>query len=305
MPRHALAPVLLAAALAAPPAPRLARHTLVVDGRTREYYVHRPARLRAPAPTLLVLHGGGGGARQIAAQAGFDAIAEREGVVVVYPDGVDRGWNDGRPTRLAQSTGEQVDDVAFVRALLDTLTARGVADRRRVAVTGVSNGGMMTLRLACELSDRVAAAVPIVASMPVVLPCRPSRSVPLLMMNGTADPLVRFGGGAVGRGSAAGGTRPVMETVALWRDANGCPAAPATSRLPDRAPDDGVRTEVLTYAPCRGGAEVVLYRMEGAGHGLPGHPPAGRGRGARAGLHVTTDFDGSEAAWAFARRFTR
>lgn len=273
----------------------------------RVYFVHRPAAAGAGAPLLFVLHGGEGTAPRRAFQTGFNAIADREGFVVVYPQGVDYGWQDGRPADVRKGRTEQgaaVDDVAFFRAMIDDFTRRGEADPKRIYVVGGSNGGMMTQRLACEAADLIAAVVAVVASLPAQIApaCRPGRPLPILMMNGTADPLMPFAGGQVA--GNRGAVMPVMETVEFWRRSNGCSDAPERSDMPDRDPADGIKTEIFAWRSCRSGSEVVFFRMNGAGHGLPGRSRNKAAMSEELGGRSSNDFDSSEEAWTFVRRFS-
>jgi len=282
----------------------LQKMTINVDGRERVYFVHKPAGLKTPAPVLFELHGGRGTAPRRAAQTGFNEIADRDRFIAIYPQGFNYRWNDGR-----QGSGSQpgeVDDVAFFRAVFARLIADRDGDPKRFYVVGGSNGGMMTQRLACELTDKIAAATAIVSSMPepIAPVCKPSRPIPFMMMNGTADPLVLFGGGVVAKQPQNGRTIPVMQTVEFWRASNGCPAEPRRSQVPDRDPADGMRTDTFIWGPCKGGSELTFFRMNGAGHGLPGRSKVKSGEAEREGGKSSNDFDSSEEAWAFMRRFT-
>jgi polyhydroxybutyrate depolymerase len=191
--------------------------------------------------------------------------------------------------------------------MFDALAAGGLGDRSRIYVVGGSNGGMMAHRLACEMAGRIAAMTVMVASMPVPLAprCRPGRPMPMLMMNGTEDPLMPFAGGVVARAEENGRVVPAMDTVAFWRTHNACPEDATRSEVPDRDPADGMRTDVLSWSPCRDGTEVVFHRMNGAGHGLPGRSRTKSELAERLGGRSTNDFDSSEEAWAFVSRFVR
>jgi polyhydroxybutyrate depolymerase len=276
-------------------------------GRDRVYFVHKPGGLGSAAPLLFVLHGGNGTAPRRALQTGFNDIADRDRFIVVYPQGEDYGWNDGRANDASpgHADGEAtVDDVAFFRSMIDDFINRREADPKRVYVIGGSNGGMMTQRLACDATDKIAAAAAIVASIPVAIAssCRPSRPIPILMMNGTADPLMPFEGGQVAgnRGSVI----PVIEAVDFWRRINGCSDTPESSEMPDRDPADGIRTDVRAWQRCSEGSEVVFFRMNGAGHGLPGRSQNKAAVAEQLGGKSSNDFDSSEEAWKFVRRFS-
>ncbi len=177
---------------------RVTNGWLTHDGRERTYALYTPPQPSASMPLLIALHGGGGrGSGMIhITYGGFNRLAERETFVVVYPDGVDKRWNDGRGLTEWRAHRERVDDVGFIAALIDQISAEQPIDRRRVYVTGISNGGMMSYRLACELGDRIAAIAPVVAALPAHLSgCVPPHAMPIILMNGTDDPLIPYQGG--------------------------------------------------------------------------------------------------------------
>lgn len=287
----------------------LIQRSLQSGGRERTYFIHFPAGDAAARPVVIALHGGNGTAPRRARQMGFNAIGEREGFIAVYPQGVNYGWNDGRGTPEMLKRQESVDDVAFFRALIGELKSLPQVDPRRIYLVGGSNGGMMIQRLACEAPQLIAASVTMVASLPEPLrdTCRPDVPMPILMMNGTADPLVPYGGGAVGgaRGMDQGRVIPAEETLALWVRNNGCSDPPELGSLPDQDPADGMTTETRTWTKCRDGAQVVFFRMNGAGHGLPGRSRTKAALAEELGGRSTNDFDSSEAAWDFLKRFRR
>lgn len=288
----------------------LEKRTLTVGQVTRAYFVHTPQRARGQrVPVLFVLHGGNGTAPRRSAQTGFNPIADRENFVVVYPQGINKSWNDGRATAFLLQRGENADDVAFFRAMIDALVADGSADAARVYVDGGSNGGMMVYRLACEMSERIAGGVAAVASLPVPYApqCKPKQPVSLLIMAGTADPLMPFVGGRVSPMSKTdnGLVIPMMDTVAFWRKTNGCGDPPKTSTLPDLDPADGMTTDVTYWPRCDGGAQLKFYKMNGSGHGAPRRPVSSTGGAERAGGPITDDFDSSEEAWSFLKQFHR
>ncbi len=256
---------------------------------------------RVPAPLVIVLHGGGGTGAGMIKLTGFNAVADREGFVVVYPDGVERHWNDGRGVEWYRAHTQEIDDVGFISALIDELSRKLNIDASRVYATGISNGGMMSYRLGCELSDRIAAIAAVTASLAVdmVKEWSPSRPVPVLIIAGTADPLVPWGGGEIRFGGRTFGTVvSVPDTVKFWVEKNGCMTTPVVRRLPDSDPDDGTSVRREAYSRCRGGAEVVLYVVEGGGHTWPGGlqylPERTIGKTSR-------EFNASEVIWQFFR----
>jgi polyhydroxybutyrate depolymerase len=277
--------------------------TITVDGRERTYHLYRPAgKPQGPYPVVLALHGGGGqglGMRRV----GFEPVADRHGFALVYPDGHNRGWNDGRLGSRIVQRGEGVDDVAFFRVLIDRLVAERFADPARVYSTGPSNGGIMTFRLACDLADRIAAAAPVIANMAQdrMELCKPARPVPMLIINGTKDPLVPWEGGPIAGNPTGGIVVSVDRTIELWKRLSGCSGKPPRERpLPDKDPNDGTRTTELVWQGCR--AELRLYRVEEGGHHWHGAAaPVSDERIKRSGK-VSMDFSGAEVVWDFFSR---
>lgn len=264
--------------------------SIVVDGRTRTFRVHVPPGATGPLPVVLVFHGGGGSGEQIELRsAELDPIADREGFVAVYPDGVGllKTWNGG--LCCGKAVEDDVDDVAFVSALLDTLEGSMCLDARRVFATGMSNGAIFSHRLACELSERIAAIAPVAGTIGVPT-CAPRRAVPVLEIHGTRDGHVPWAGGA-GCGPTDVSFTSVPDTVEGWRVRNGCAA---TTRVTFEQGDG----RCATYDDC--GASVVLCTIEGGGHSWPGGAPKGSGViDCPADGPQSTTFIASEAAWAF------
>ncbi len=261
-----LAPVLLTVTLAlANPFPAQAEtRNLVHAGETRSYIVEFPAA-HGPAPAVIVLHGGGGTGRQVRRATGF-TLTER-GFVEIYPDALNREWNDGRVT-LADAPMRASDDVGFLRALVASLAAEGRVDPSRVFVTGISNGGAMTQRLLCDAPDLVAGAAVVAMNLPAGLACPPGPPAPLLFLLGTADPIVPYAGGPITIGRRdRGAVLPAEETYAFYASRNRCGGYRETL-LPDSARRDGVRVRVREWQGCA--APFAAYIAEGGGHSWPG-----------------------------------
>jgi polyhydroxybutyrate depolymerase len=224
---------------------------------------------------------------------GFNPIADREQFLVAYPDGIGRSWADGRG--ITEADQQRVDDVAFIRAMLDDIGRRWPLDTTRIYVAGISNGGFMSERLACDAGDRIAAIGVIAATLSDTLlaRCRLPRPVAVVMMNGTDDPLVPFGGGEVRGGR--GRVQSAPTSAATWAQWNHCAAEPRERTLPDTAGDGTTVTE-QTYQSCATGAAVVAYRITGGGHTWPGGsqylPVALVGRASR-------NLAASDALWEF------
>ncbi|MFN7021931.1 MAG: alpha/beta hydrolase family esterase, partial [Phycisphaerales bacterium] len=256
-------------------------------------------------PVVVVLHGGGGAdAGEMARRTGVQAIADREDFLVVYPYGVDGQWNDGRgKTFRGIGNNTDVDDVAFISAVIDELIKTGTADPRRIYVVGLSNGGMMAYRLGIALGDRLAAVAAIIANLPANLAGQtPVRPLPVLIMNGTADPMMPWDGGSVRvLGREYGQVLSTAETVRYWTNAAGLTRQPETRNLEDRSTADRPTVEVEVYRDSQGSTEVVLYRVVGGGHNLPGGRTPDRPwlLGPR-----NMDVNAMEEVWAFFRKHT-
>jgi polyhydroxybutyrate depolymerase len=278
------------------PAAGPVERTVTVDGVTRAYRVHVPAGLAGPAPLVVVLHGGGGNGVQAEQQTGFTATADREGFVVVYPDGSGRArlltWNAG--TCCAYARDQRVDDVGFIRAMLDAVAVEFPVDPARVYVTGFSNGAMMAYRLGCELTDRIAAIAPISGALNAQA-CTPSRPLSVLHIHGTADQHVPIAGGLPRRDVP--GTSPWQNTslayaIGFWARHDACPAAEAETS------QGSVTT--TTYGPCADGTEVVQVIIDGGGHAWPGGT-----KGRDAADDPPPAPDANAVIWAFLTRHHR
>lgn len=277
-------------------------------GVERRWILHIPDGIGEDErrPMIVALHGGGGRADRFARFSNLDAIAERERVFVLYPQGFERHWNDGRGTNDFEAFAQNIDDVGFLTSLVSYVDGiRVKVDRSRVYVAGISNGGMMALRLACEATDTFAAIAIVAANMPARQEprCRPDATMPVLVMNGTHDRLVPYNGGTVRFGlQRLGSVLSTDATVRFWINRNDCADLPSTETLPDRPEDDNTETTVTRWTDCANGAAVVLYRIERGGHTWPGGaqylPERVVGR-------VGRDFNAEEAIWEFFSRHSR
>ena len=252
----------------------LSSHTIVHDGLVRSYHLLVPSTYEEDRSTPLVLwlHGGGGNGRQMCVlRGGINEMAEEEGFIVVCPDGIEEHWNDGRDVDQWRAHAEDIDDVGFLLALIEHLSSEYNIDADRVFITGVSNGGKMSLRMACEAPHVFAAAAPVIASLPVNLVCIPSQPISILIMNGTEDPLVPWDGGEVHfLRTELGLALSTNEMVAFWVEANGCDSPPHVEQIPDLDPDDGTSITRDVYSDCDADTKVILYTVEGGGHTWPG-----------------------------------
>lgn len=281
--------------------------SVLVDRTARQFYLYPPGPGPGhPKPLVIVLHGGSraGDALRVRTGANLEALAHREGFLLAYPNGILNVWNDGRDTPFIREQGRFLAvDVAFISALIDSLVEAGLADRRRVYVVGISNGGFMAFRLACEIGHRITAIAAIAAAMPENLPanCHPTRPIPVLMINGTEDRLVPWGGGPVaGTFQDRGTVLSVPASTDYWRKANGCAGEALVQDLEDRAPGDGTTVRRHHWSNCKGGSSIRLYEIVGGGHVWPNvdlsdaSPVAQRVLG-----RSTFDIDGPSTIWSF------
>jgi polyhydroxybutyrate depolymerase len=277
------------------PAAEIVREKLLVGGIEREYLVSAVKSDR-PRPTVVVLHGSLLTADVMVSVMGFEPVAERERVVAVYPNAVAGEWNDAS-AEAARFGASSYDDVGFLRALVAHLVRAGVSDRTRVYVTGFSNGGVMVFRLTCETDGIFAAAAAIAATLPDELArCRPPKPMPMLIMNGTADPLAPFDGGK--QPLSGGQALSTDATISFMRKVNGCTDAVKRVDLPDADPNDDTRVTVASWTTCSSRAPVVLYRIAGGGHRVPSLAPGVPLVEPLVGK-LNRDFDAAEAIWSF------
>ena len=218
--------------------------------------------------------------------------------MVVFPQGVDGNWNDGRVTSdLRQRASSNYDDVAFTIAIIDQLKSDGLIDERRVFLTGASNGGMMSLRMGCEAAERVAGIAPVVANLPADLDCAPSRPMPAMFFNGTEDEFMPFGGGRVAEHKTRrdlGQVRSVDETIEIFRRIDGCSGV-EKSETRDQFEKDETKAIVTDYSCSKARLRQVV--IEGGGHTWPG---------ARTGIiggmilgRSTPEIDATKEIWDF------
>jgi polyhydroxybutyrate depolymerase len=220
---------------------------------------------RRPAPTVIVLHGAFNSASWTVRRFGFAEAAAAHGFTAVFPQGIKHQWNDGREGHV-----DRPDDVGFLRQVVRRLVELHVAEPDRVYIAGISNGGMMTLRMLCEASELFAGAGTVIANMPAGIgkTCRPRRAVPIVMLNGTADPLIPYEGGGVGPLSLGGYVWGTERTAEHMARVNGC----GPVRLAADASTSDMSVTRFTWSGCRAKASVTLFRINGGRHEVYGRP---------------------------------
>ena len=271
--------------------------TLSSGGRDRTYELHVPPGWTRSArlPVVLVFHAVPGTAQGIQAITRFNAVADERGFIAAYPRAATGDWELGCGGCTAAEL-EGVDDVRFVRALIDEIGAEAGAGTSRVYVAGYSQGALLAHHLACAMADRVAAFASVAATMlePTANDCTSTRRVPALFIHGTADAVFPPGG------LTAGGLTSLSldATIEFWLARNGCTGVGTPTVLPDTQAD-GTTVTRTTFPGCPASGEVVLYQVVGGGHTWPGAAP---GTLPAALGPVSRDVDASELLGEFFAR---
>jgi len=277
---------------------------ITFDGVARNFIVYLPSGYNnsGKMPLIFAIHGGSGTPEGMINIANFKTIADRDKVVLVYPEGVQKNWNDGRPTAPNQLG---INDVGFFNQMCDYMINNYSVDAKKIYATGISNGGFMSTRLGCELSNRIAAIAVNAATIEAttIAPnCKPNRPVPALYIHGTTDPLVPFLGGQITAGGTAGGTiLSHFQVIEKWVALNGCNSTPTITDLPDIS-NDGTSIKQRVYSGGTNGSEVVSYVIMNGGHTWPqGYQYLNEAIIGK----TSQDMNACEVIWTFFKRFSR
>ena len=324
------------------------KEKVTVDDVDRDFAVRLPKGYDAQQhyPVVILLHGMNQDADDMQRLTRFDELADKDGIITVYPTAMHGRWNVGvhpqqnRPTGMGPGRrgryggghpgggypggggggggyprggggypgggGQQdpnreptqerkppADDIAFFNQMLDQLGTKYSVDSSRVYAVGLSEGGFMSMRMGCALGDRIAAIAAVGAAMPKTMICLPTRPVPAVMINGTSDPVVSYGGGTEHNLSLA--TLSVEDSAKAWAKIDRCAEKPEKSKLSPSA-KGGMETKVDTYNGCQQNAQVVLYSVKGAGNTWPG----GEQYEAEKAVGKTSqDLNANEVLWSF------
>ncbi|MEM9233684.1 MAG: prolyl oligopeptidase family serine peptidase [Pseudomonadota bacterium] len=283
-------------------------HAITADGMTRPFLVHEPEGYEPDAPLVILLHGGGGSMQKVLRQPHGEEwrkLSTQEGFLLVAPNGINartgkpdgqrQSWNDHREN----PDDSRADDVSFILSLIDWAAEKYGIDRARVYLSGASNGGMMTYRLLAEQPERFAGGAAFIANLPESTPdvLREGTPVPILIVNGTDDPLMLWEGGVVGQKAKRDRVLSTHDSVEWWKDRNDAPEdRTEIAALPDPA-KDGCKLTVEKY-----GHTVWLVTMQGGGHAPPTLIDR-RFRGQRAYERMAGnschDISGAAYAWGF------
>ncbi len=264
-------------------------HTIQHGGLTRSYRLYVPSSYNAntAVPLVFNLHGYTSNAQQQEVYGDFRGIADTANFILVHPDGT----LDGSGARFWNAFGAAggVDDVGFISALIDKINEDYNIDLNRVYSCGMSNGGFMSYRLACELGDRITAVASVTGTMAINAPaaCNPYKPTPIMQIHGTADPTVPYNGNA---------TMTAIETVVdFWVDQNNCNSTPIFTAVPNTNTTDMCTAEHYLYTNGSNGSTVEFFKIIGGGHTWPNAPIT---------IGVTNrDIDASIEIWRFFSQF--
>jgi polyhydroxybutyrate depolymerase len=268
--------------------------TITVGAYQRTYHVHLPASYTGTTalPLVVALHGSYDSGAGMAGLTHFNTVADRFGVITAYPDALKGIWNSA-------GTAPQ-DDFAFIAAMIQQLRTTLRVDPHRIYAMGFSNGSVMTAELGCRQSATFAAIATVAGNLTSTFAatCAPSHPMPVIIMQGTADPLMSFNGWA----NAKLG-QPFLGAIGAadkWAALAACTAAPATTNLPDVVATDGTTEQLRAPRTCAAGVQTQLYIINNGGHTWPGGfqyaPVAAVGR-------TSLDIDASTVIWQFFARF--
>ncbi len=250
---------------------QMTTHQLKIGDQQRSYDLFIPGnyslRPQNQFPLVIVLHGGGGNSEISEHMTRFVSWANGKEFILIHPNGTGRmrnrllTWNAGNCCAYAHE--ENIDDVGFIRALIDHVSTELRVDPKRIYVAGMSNGAKMAYRLACQLSDKIAAIAPVAGSMEEP-DCSPESPVSVIAFHGTADAHVLYEGGTPEKNMDRFPREDASfkESVGFWVNANQCNPLSETSRRG--------AVEKESFSNCLGNSEVVAYTIEGGGHAWPG-----------------------------------
>jgi polyhydroxybutyrate depolymerase len=258
------------------------------DGQNRSYIVYTPASYNpsTPVPLVFVLHGFTQSGQSIMNVSAFNSVADTANFIIVYPNGISNAWN----TYANIPGASTANDIGFIEALIDTISANYSIDQNRIYSCGFSAGGFMSHLLACKSSRCFAAIASVAGTMTdsVYNSCAPSYNVSVLQIHGTSDNIVNYNG--------ALGNKSATDVVDLWKNFHGCSLTPVVTALPNTNLNDNSTVDLLDYAPCSNNNMVQMLRVNGGGHQWPGTSSLLGGLGT-----INRDIKASGEIWNFFR----
>jgi polyhydroxybutyrate depolymerase len=267
---------------------QLVADSLAIEGKYRVFVHDKSVKIKPGASLVFVMHGSGGEPMGLVPRAAkLQARAEAENVVLVYPAGYKRYWNECRKASTAVANTENVNEEAFFSGMIDYFTKLYKINKAHVFATGFSGGGHMSYKLAMTMPDKIKAISAIVANLPTQenLDCSPMNvPIPVMITNGTADETNPYNGGEVKTaGVTLGNVRATDESFQYWAKLDGYTGSPTKSTFPDANPGNNITVEKYTYLQ-KGKPEVTLLKVINGKH------------------EFVTDFDMFEESWEFFKR---
>jgi len=250
--------------------------TIMLDGKKRDYIIHLPEKYQSlkNIPVIIVLHGSGGKADGAQKFCMLDGPADKYGYIVIYPQAIYKNWNIPEISGYGK-IDSNANDLHFISALIDSTVAFYNGDSTRVFATGISRGGKLSLYLAYKLNSKFRAIAPVCASITRDMEDEYTfnRPMPVLLINGTADPLVNYNGGygKMNTGQYIGpgfDMLPIEELVNKLKKLNHCDTTQVITNIPDKNPSDGCTATKYFYKS--NAAPVEFIKITGGGHTWPG-----------------------------------
>ncbi|HOY13918.1 MAG TPA: PHB depolymerase family esterase [Saprospiraceae bacterium] len=268
---------------------QLVSDSIEIENHFRRFHFNRPESNKKNKSLIFVLHGSGGKGQEMMDDAAkLDKLSASENLIVVYPDGYKRYWNECRKAATTPPNLENINEEAFFEAMIQYFKKRYRINEKKVFVVGTSGGGHMAYKLAMTLPEKIKAITAIVASLPELsnFDCIEKKvAKPVMIVNGTEDPLNRWEGGEIilNGGVNMGLIRSTESSFQYWSALAGYTGDPEKTALPDTDPKDGKTIERFQFK-AKGKPEVTLLKVIGGKHNYP------------------NDIDVHVEAWAFFKR---
>ncbi len=247
--------------------------SLMIENHFRSFHFQQPSQTKKKASLFFVLHGSGGSGLQMMTGAKkLAAIADQENLLLVYPDGYKRFWNECRKASTAEANQININEEAFFSEMIAYFQKKYGIDPKKVFVVGTSGGGHMAYKLALTVPKKICAITAIIANLPDAknMDCIASgTSVPVMIINGTNDPVNPYKGGEVViPGTVLGTVQSTDQTFHYWAELAGYTGEPTKELMPDADPNDGKTIERYTYQQ-KGKPEIDLLKVIGGKHDYP------------------------------------
>ena len=274
--------------------------SLTFAGERREYLI-QPVPAAGRHPVVIVLHGGNSDFRTVWTETSLPTLGARFGFLVVAPNApMNRHWNDGRGT-TGEGSPSTADDVGYLKTLITDVVAHARGDPNAIFMVGDSNGGLMTIRFACEAGRMLRAGANVISDIPTkrLEICKVGKALPWLSINGDRDPRMPFNGYPAGTkilGKPQAGLESANRTFAFFADNAKCSAAVKIVAVPDISPNDHSTALKRVRSGCAGGTTSTQYILHNAGHSWPGLFYSARAALERGG--VNDDIDAGSVIWA-------